>query len=300
MSTEKQNEANRANAQLSTGPRTEEGKAKSSLNAMKHGLTATHLLIPTESADDFEAHAASLRAHFAPADPLRSLLVDQLIAAAWRLRRARLFERLILEQRADDIKENLDDDGTTYNDPADYFALAYRGDCSGEKALDTLSRHETRIERAFYRALKALGDPPRIGFVLQNSPVGPDRVGRAPSPARDPLVPPSDVGRTSGSAWDPLVPPASVSCLLTPDSFPLRHVRNRAFAHPGRAGNRCDGSAQAQLRENLDRGAKDRIAFVFTPRPWYSCLAQMSVPSSMENASTFGFGRRKPDVRLFL
>src|SRR5258708_14254329 len=103
MSTTKQNEANRANAQLSTGPRTAEGKAKSSLNAIQHGLTATHLLIPTESADDFEAHAASLRAHFAPADALRSLLVDQLLAPAWRLRPARLFQPLILEHRAADL-----------------------------------------------------------------------------------------------------------------------------------------------------------------------------------------------------
>src|SRR5258707_6627714 len=183
MSTTKQNEANRANAQLSTGPRTAEGKAKSSLNAITHGLTATHLLIPTESADDFEAHAASLRAHFAPADPLRSLLVDQLIAAAWRLRRARLFERLILEQRADDVEDFQKAQGTTYHDPADYFALGYRGDCSGEKALDTLSRHETRIERAFYRALKALGDPPRISQNEPNSPLGRDPVAQTPRSA---------------------------------------------------------------------------------------------------------------------
>src|SRR5438105_14656593 len=37
--------ANAANAQLSTGPRTEEGKARSSQNARSHGLTASHLVI---------------------------------------------------------------------------------------------------------------------------------------------------------------------------------------------------------------------------------------------------------------
>jgi hypothetical protein len=231
MSTTKQNEANLANAQLSTGPRTAEGKARSSLNAVKHGLTAAHLLIPTESADDFEAHAASLRAHFAPADPLRSLLVDQLIAAAWRLRRARLFERLILEERADDIEEFQKVQGETYHDPADYFALAYRGDCSGEKALDSLSRHEARVERAFYRALKALGDPPRIPQNEPNSPVPetPGSVGPCPQNG-DPLVTPSSVSPVATDSSEAPVGPRHVGNHELPRSPGLLHHRLRHTA----------------------------------------------------------------------
>src|SRR5260370_35242517 len=108
--------------------------------------------MPPKRAPVIGRSGSSRPAHFAPSDPLRSLLVDQLIAAAWRLRRARLFERLILEQRADDVEDFQKAQGTTYHAPADYFALAYRGDCSGDTAIDTLSRHETRSERAIYRA----------------------------------------------------------------------------------------------------------------------------------------------------
>ena len=66
MTTEKQNVANRRNTQLSTGPKTAEGKAKSSINALKHGLTAVQILIPSENADDFDAHAAAFRDQYLP------------------------------------------------------------------------------------------------------------------------------------------------------------------------------------------------------------------------------------------
>ena len=57
MSTEKQLVANRANAQRSTGPRTEAGKAVSSCNAWKHGLTAARALMPGEDPAEYEDFA---------------------------------------------------------------------------------------------------------------------------------------------------------------------------------------------------------------------------------------------------
>ncbi len=182
MSTEKQNDANRSNSQRSTGPRTPEGKTKSSLNALKHGLTSTQVLAPSESADEFNAHADSFRGHFAPADPLEEFLVEQLIVAAWRLRRSRIIERFILEQQATDVQADLKKYKVHYTDPADYLALAYRKECDGNNALDHLSRHQTRIERAFYRALHELDRQrsnrpapraPQAPPVLQNEPNSP-------------------------------------------------------------------------------------------------------------------------------
>src|SRR6267378_5095398 len=100
MSSINQLEANRENAQRSTGPRTPEGKSKSSKNALKHGLTAVELVLPTESQEEFDEHAAELRDEHDPSTPTEHLLVDQLITASWRLRRARIVETTYYQQRA--------------------------------------------------------------------------------------------------------------------------------------------------------------------------------------------------------
>ena len=54
MTTDKQIEANRRNAEKSTGPRSEEGKARSSMNAIKHGLRAEQPVILGENPADYQ------------------------------------------------------------------------------------------------------------------------------------------------------------------------------------------------------------------------------------------------------
>ncbi len=58
MSTEAQKLANRRNAQKSTGPRTPQGKAAVSQNAVKHGLLAAHVVITSESQADTSTSTA--------------------------------------------------------------------------------------------------------------------------------------------------------------------------------------------------------------------------------------------------
>ena len=70
MSTEKQIEANRRNAEKSTGPRTPDGKARASQNSLKHGLTAEQVVLPSEDTEVFDHHAESLRRHLDPQGPL--------------------------------------------------------------------------------------------------------------------------------------------------------------------------------------------------------------------------------------
>jgi hypothetical protein len=60
MASERQILANRVNSKKSTGPKTHKGKALASMNALKHGLTAQKLLMPGESAEEFEALLAEL------------------------------------------------------------------------------------------------------------------------------------------------------------------------------------------------------------------------------------------------
>jgi len=87
MSSSAQIHANRKNAQSSTGPRTPEGKAASSKNAFKFGLTAKDIVLPSEDASAFEALHAALLAQWEPATDGELLLVDDMAAARWRIRR---------------------------------------------------------------------------------------------------------------------------------------------------------------------------------------------------------------------
>jgi hypothetical protein len=79
--------ANRANSQLSTGPKTPEGKAKSSLNAVKTALTGRTVLLPTDDAVAYEEHVADFFKELRPMNTRESALVQLLADNAWRLDR---------------------------------------------------------------------------------------------------------------------------------------------------------------------------------------------------------------------
>ncbi len=79
--------ANRANAQLSTGPTTSEGKAISSLNAVRTGLTGRTVLLPSEDADAYETHLVRYRDEFQPVGIRETQLVQNLADTQWRLDR---------------------------------------------------------------------------------------------------------------------------------------------------------------------------------------------------------------------
>jgi len=87
MPTEKQIEANRRNAQRCTGPKTSEGKFKSSLNALKHGLYSHHYVLSTEDESIFNNLVTDLIKEFNPQTPSELELVDILINTTWRRRR---------------------------------------------------------------------------------------------------------------------------------------------------------------------------------------------------------------------
>lgn len=78
-------EANRANAQLSSGPRTEEGKAKPSLNAIKTGLTGRTVLLPGDDAAGYQRHLAAFEEEFQPAGLRECELVQSIADTWWRL-----------------------------------------------------------------------------------------------------------------------------------------------------------------------------------------------------------------------
>ncbi len=127
---------NAANARLSTGPKTPEGKARSSGNARTHALTAKDLVIGTEDREEFDAMLADFQSDVAPQGVIQQTLFDELVSAAWNLRRIRRMETELCAG-APSYLDLLDNDHI-------------------QTKLDRLARHKSRIERTFYRSLKEL------------------------------------------------------------------------------------------------------------------------------------------------
>jgi len=88
----RQIEANRRNAQLSTGPCTEEGKRRSRQNAVRHGLTAETVIDALEDVEDYAAFEMAVTADYDPQSAVERELVLRLASLLWRLRRATAIE----------------------------------------------------------------------------------------------------------------------------------------------------------------------------------------------------------------
>ncbi len=103
MATEKQIAANRRNSQKSTGPKTREGKFKSSLNALRHGVYSETHIIKTEDAAIFSNLAQEILDELQPQTPTELELVDQLIQTVWRRRRITALIHMRLNQAIDEV-----------------------------------------------------------------------------------------------------------------------------------------------------------------------------------------------------
>ncbi len=95
-------EINRRNAARSSGPRTPEGRSRSKMNAVKHGMTARTPVLPGEDPDAFRGRLDSWAEALAPADAVEQFLVEQAATASWKIERADRIEaaRLFAALRA--------------------------------------------------------------------------------------------------------------------------------------------------------------------------------------------------------
>ena len=203
MSTMRQIEANRRNSQLSTGPRTPEGKAVSRFNALKSGINAKAQIIPGEDPAELEALTAEYDHQFQPAAALERFLVDALVAADWQLRRLRRVEaelwahQISLKQKFGSLNEE-----APLGNVFDY----------GRDAFTRLQRRIDSTERSYYRALTQLqrlrsGATPDPDPAPDPQPPGPDPAP-APAPNPPPLAP--------NSALLPAQPPAPELASFSP------------------------------------------------------------------------------------
>src|ERR1043165_5019241 len=92
MATPAQTLANQANAKLSTGPRSVEGKARVSQNAIRHGLTSKHLVIREDEKEEFATLHESLATELDPQGAVEIITFNEIVHAAWNLQRYRRIE----------------------------------------------------------------------------------------------------------------------------------------------------------------------------------------------------------------
>jgi len=146
MISEKQLEANRRNAQKSTGPKTDEGKSVVAQNAVKHGFTANMPVIAGEDPTIYEQFRRQLLGELLPKGPMEIMLADRVIELSWRLKRAGRLQIGTYDALA--AKQN-DADGNTLG----RIAI---NDFSSGKVLDRLLMHERRIEHSLYKTMLEL------------------------------------------------------------------------------------------------------------------------------------------------
>ena len=136
-------DVNRANAQHSTGPRTEAGKQRSSLNSLRHGLTAQTVVLPSENPAAYESHCRQFLAEYQPATPTETQLVQELIDTSWRLNRVPSLEAEVLSRAA--------------NPPTPEAAIEF-DIVDAHLAIDKLGLYSHRLSRQFHKTLEQLRD----------------------------------------------------------------------------------------------------------------------------------------------
>lgn len=110
MTSRRQLEANRANAKRSTGPKSSDGKARSRMNGVKHGLTAKQIVIGDEDPDELESLRADLDIEFEPRGRLHHELVDHLAGLLWRRRRMHALEAALVKAREAEVRAELEEE----------------------------------------------------------------------------------------------------------------------------------------------------------------------------------------------
>lgn len=156
MATEKQIAANRRNAQRSTGPRTPTGKARSSRNALKHGILSRELIEEGESVEELAELIEALRADLRPEGEVEAALVNRIADCIWRLLRCHEWEFDLMYTHMNDYvvlaqhyRQELHMEwlpGQAFSMATNWWALAFR----------RLACHEKAIEGRFYGAIKEL------------------------------------------------------------------------------------------------------------------------------------------------
>ena len=168
MATIKQINANRKNALLSKGPKTDLGKINLSKNSLKHGLTAKQLVIG-EDLNEFEKYRDHMIEALKPEGILEEQVVFKIIDVGFRLRRiggieAGIYNQEILHHEIDEYKQKMaekiefkDQELVQSSDRSiNLKGLAFARDCKYGSAILKLNTIEDKLMNKYYRQLDIL------------------------------------------------------------------------------------------------------------------------------------------------
>src|SRR5260370_19840707 len=182
MPTERQSESARINGAKSRGPKSAEGKKKSSRNALRHGCTAGHtILLACEDRGDFNRMRKDYDAMYKPVTLEEENLVAEMFATAWRLRRATTIETALIDLEVVTEEPKLKARFDTV-DGGILLASAFRSLADESRSLALVLRYEARLRRIHQQNYDMLL---RLRQQRQSEPAPPE-----PSPA-PPTPPPA-------------------------------------------------------------------------------------------------------------
>jgi hypothetical protein len=160
MSSPRKINSARANGAKSRGPKTESGRKASSMNAVTHGLYSKSVVLQQESPQQHREMLDAYIQQFQPQGQAEFDLLEEMVAAKWRQRRLWAIESDLLEEEIHKQKDKFEEGDQPLDDIVP-LSFAYR-ELAGGTSLPFLNRNESRLERAYSRALKTLLELQRL------------------------------------------------------------------------------------------------------------------------------------------
>jgi hypothetical protein len=218
MPSDLQSETARANGAKSRGPKTPEGREKSSRNAIKHGFTSNSIMVlDSESPDRFHEILDDFYTTYQPAGAVEKDLVEEMVAARWRIRRMWSVETGLLngEIHTQETKIESPDSGV-------HLAAAFRTLTDESHSLALNFRYASRLHRIYDSALKNLRE------VQQNRPPQPPELEPEPEVSTQPTdsepPPAAEASPTQNCETNPAPPEPSPVSIKIRTHHPLRRT----------------------------------------------------------------------------
>ena len=145
----------RENGSKSNGPLTPEGKAITSRNSIRHGLTAKAVVLPGESQEEFQDLLDSYIEQFQPATAVERELVQSMAVTRWRLNRMSGIETSLFNKEIILCRDEMDKRLTGMEED-DRVAWAYQSLANSGPTLPLLLRYEGHLTRTYDRTFKQL------------------------------------------------------------------------------------------------------------------------------------------------
>jgi hypothetical protein len=183
MTSKLKSATSRANGAKSKGPKTAEGREKSSRNSLVHGFTSKNtIVLACENEDEFQEVLGDYSATYQPGSPVEIGVVDEMVACRWRMQRLRVIETALMDSEMDRELPETETEVPT-DDPGYRLASAFRRLVDESRAISLVSRYESRLHRIHERCHRILRELQQTRREQTAGPVAPAPVQPEPPPA---------------------------------------------------------------------------------------------------------------------